>query len=540
MSKHQHLTQTTKSLPPNAVAVGEVNPAERLEISVLLRRPPASGSADEHAQAAHELGAQLPAERQYLSRAEYAAQHGADAQDVAQLECFAQEHHLTVTEINRAARTVKLSGTVGDLTAAFQTNLKHYEVAGRRFRGRSGALAVPAELAEIVVGVFGFDNRPVVQDRNDQARAQTGTTVFTPPQIAQLYNFPAGLDGTGQCIAIIEVNDVDANGKAIGGGFAQSDLTAYFQQLKLPTPRVEIVSVDGGANLPGQSGTDGEVTLDLEVAGAIAPGALLAVYFAPNTSQGFVDAVHAAVYDDVRKPSVISLSWGSAEDAPYTDAQLLAGLSAALQDAAHLGVTVCCATGDVGSADVIPPTQADAPHVDFPASNPFALACGGTTLVGDGTTIQSETVWNEGFFGPAGGGGVSNQFDRPAYQSGVNVPLSPTGRKGRGTPDVAGHAAGYQIVYRGQPSTRNGTSAVAPLWAGLVALLNQRLAALGKPAAGFVNPLLYQTPASFHDITKGSNDIGNHLKKYSAGKGWDACTGLGSPDGTAVMQALGG
>ena len=185
---------------------------------------------------------------------------------------------------------------------------------------------------------------------------------------------------------------------------------------------------------------DGEVTLDIEVAGAIAPAAKIAVYFAPNTSQGFVDALAQAVHDTDNAPSVISVSWGGPED--FGAQQLLDGLEQTLQDAAMLGITVCCASGDNGSADMVandPNNPWDgAPHCDFPASSPFALACGGTRLTGSGTTITDERVWNEGIQGGAGGGGVSNKFARPDYQAALNVPASPTGNHGRGSPDVSG------------------------------------------------------------------------------------------------------
>jgi kumamolisin len=303
------------------------------------------------------------------------------------------------------------------------------------------------------------------------------------------------------------------------------------------------VGVDGGANKPGPDpNADGEVMLDIEVTGAVAPGAKIAVYFAPNTDQGFIDAVTTAVHDTVRKPSVISISWGAQEEA-WTQ-QSLTAFDQALQDAAAMGVTVCCAAGDDGSSDIRDASQRDGkPHVDFPAASPFALACGGTKLLGTGTTISSEVVWNEGDSGT--GGGVSNQFARPAYQAHASVPKSPKGKTGRGVPDIAGDAdpnTGYQVrLVGGQNAVIGGTSAVAPLWAGLVALLNQKLTTLGKPVIGFCNPFLYtslsQSAAALHDITQGNNDI-EGLGKYKAKKGWDPCTGLGTPDGEKLLAAL--
>lgn len=298
-------------------------------------------------------------------------------------------------------------------------------------------------------------------------------------------------------------------------------------------PKVRSVSVDGGYNQPtgNANGPDGEVMLDIEVAGAVAPGAKIVVYFAPNTDAGFLDAIKTAVHDVRNKPSVMSISWGTAE-VNWTS-QAMQAMDQAFQDAATLGVTVCCATGDSGSSDGVNDGLA---HVDFPASSPHALACGGTRLEGSGNTISKEVVWNEGAGNGATGGGVSDVFDLPAWQGSANVPPSanPGGRIGRGLPDIAGdadQATGYQVLVDGQQLTFGGTSAVAPLWAGLTALINQKLG----HAAGYLNPLLYSLPASngeFHNIINGNNGA------YQARPGWDACTGLGSPDGAKLLAAL--
>ena len=338
----------------------------------------------------------------------------------------------------------------------------------------------------------------------------------------------------------------DNQGKPTGTGFSTKDLTAYFKKLKIKKPKVVAVGVDGGANVPNTDpNTDGEVMLDIEVAGSIAPGATIAVYFAPNTDRGFIDAVNAAIHDTVRKPSVVSISWGAPEDG-WT-AQARNAFNQVFQDAAVLGVTICASAGDDGSSDIRDPKQRDGkPHVDFPAASPFVLGCGGTKLLGSGSVISSEVVWNEGNRGGATGGGVSKFFALPAYQASAKVPKSPAGKAGRGVPDIAGDAdpfTGYQIITGGKAGVIGGTSAVSPLWAGLLALINQQLAKHGKKPAGFINPALYTTVAkagALHDITQGNNDIDGNLKKYPAGTAWDACTGLGSPDGTKLMQALGG
>jgi kumamolisin len=570
---------------PQAKPAGDVDPEERIQITVLVRPRSAQGAVSEHASDLLAMGSQLPEDRQYVSREEFAEQHGADPEDLAKLDAFAHEHNLTVVQASIPRRTVRLEGTIADLSAAFKPNLQKYRLGNRVFRGRTGSLTVPDEIADIVVGVFGFDNRPAAKPHyrtyaeaappaaepkpagkkagaksSKKGGAKSGKKKaagsgvaspknapdgsFKPQEVAKLYNFPAGLTGKGQCIALIELNDQDNQGHITGTGFSTDDLKKYFKRIGVPLPQVTAVGVGGGANKPGPDpGADGEVMLDIEVAGAVAPGARIAVYFAPNTSQGFVDAVNAAVHDNVRRPSVISISWGLPEDS--STQQFQAGMDQAFRDAALLGVTVCTASGDDGSSDQSGTDVDGKPHADFPSVSPFALSCGGTKLFGTGSTISSEVVWNEGRKGGAGGGGVSNFFAKPQYQSQAGVPKSPKGKVGRGVPDVAGNAdprTGYQVRTSGKDGVIGGTSAVAPLWAALLALINQRLANLGKKSAGFINPLIYNpaSAAAFHDIVQGNNDIDGTFGKYKAGPGWDACTGVGTPDGTKVMKLLGG
>jgi len=406
------------------------------------------------------------------------------------------------------------------MSQAFGTDLHRYDYPGGSYRGREGPVFVPEGLSRIVEAVLGLDDRPQLRPHfralevagPDAARP----AAFQTPAIAQLYRFPAGT-GRGQCIGIVE----------LGGGYTTTDLQAYFRQLGVTAPRVLAVSVDGGRNAPGDP-ADVEVALDIEVAGAIAPAAIIAVYFAPNTDQGFVDAISAAVHDNVNNPSVVSISWGNPE-ARWTR-QGMQALNRACQDAAGLGVTICCASGDGGSGDGVTDGRA---HADFPASSPNVLGCGGTHLEGANGRITKEVVWNSS--SGATGGGVSDAFALPTWQASARVPPSANrgGHVGRGVPDVAGDAdpaTGYTIFVQGKSSTVGGTSAVAPLWAGLVALLNQGLG----HRVGFVNPYLYRAGArsGFFDITVGTNGA------YRAKRGWDPCTGLGSPNGTALAADL--
>jgi len=381
---------------------------------------------------------------------------------------------------------------------------------------------VPTEYADIIKGVFGLDNRPQAEPhfrrlpQTPGIKSHAATASHDPNEVAKIYDYPTG-DGTGQCIGIIE----------LGGGFQLDDLSNYFGSLNINVPQVISVSVDGGSNSPSTpDSADGEVMLDIEVAGAIAPAAKIVVYFAPNTDQGFLDAITTAAHDSTNQPSVISISWGSAES--QWTAQSLTNYDEAFQAAAAMGVTVCVASGDNGSSDGVNDGNN---HVDFPASDSFVLGCGGTTLQASNDQIVNETVWNDQPSGGAGGGGYSAVFPLPTWQSAFGI----TGG-GRGVPDVSGDAdpnTGYNILVDGESAVFGGTSAVAPLWAALVARINQQR---GKPI-GFLNPLIYAQAveaSGFHDITQGDNGA------FSAGPGWDPCTGLGSPDGVPLEAALTG
>jgi kumamolisin len=508
------LPGSAKQLPHNCQRVGPVPPDAVVSVTVLLRR-----KGDETS-VAHTIASQRA-----LTHDEFPPEQCANPADIQLVEEFAHHFHLTVAQTSLPQRRVVLTGAVGDMARAFEVDLNIFKSAdtGHTFRGRAGTLSVPAELEPAVIAVLGLDDRPNAKPHFRIRQAASPAASFTPPQIAALYNFPAGLTGAGQTVAIIE----------LGGGYQTADLQTYFQSLGLKQPKVTAVAVDGGKNTPG-SDADGEVLLDIEVVGSIAPDASIAVYFAPNTDQGFVDAISEAVHDTARKPSVISISWGGPEDSWTQQAQN--AMNAALQDAATLGVTVTAASGDNGSTDGVTGGKL---HVDFPASSPYALACGGTTLSGSGSQITAETVWNETAKNEGStGGGVSAVFPLPSYQASAGVPKQPqTSFAGRGVPDVSGDAdpeTGYQVRVNGKNEVIGGTSAVAPLWAALVALLNQKL---GAPV-GFPHPKIYPLGKNvFRDITTGNNDDAN-LGYYSAKAGWDPCTGLGSPNGAALLSAL--
>ncbi len=451
---------------PGSTVVGSSDPAESVQLTVRVRpRTPHHHLAT----TVKELASKPPAHRRHLTRDEFANVHGADPADLDKVKTFASRHGLTVTDTSIARRTVHLLGTVATVDKAFGVQLKTYEHGKIRYRGHDQPATVPAELGPIVEAIFGFDTRPYARPhiqflqppRGSKPRASASApTTFTPPQLAEIYGFPTDTDGTGQVIGILELSSSG------GSGYRTADLDTYFQGLGLTTPDIMAVSVDGAKNSPGTDpnnpdNADGEVALDIEIAGAVAPKAKFVVYFAPNTDQGFADVIDHAVHDSVHNPTVISMSWGRAEDStdPTTNQ-----IDQMLQAAAAMGVTFCVASGDSGSRD--DPNNPDNATVDFPASSSNALGCGGTTLQASGTKITSEVVWED-----HSGGGVSRIFDLPAYQENAGVPpaVNPAGPVRRGVPDVAGNAdpsTGYNIVVDGQTATVGGTSAVAPLWAG--------------------------------------------------------------------------
>ncbi|MEJ0025271.1 MAG: S53 family peptidase [Rhizomicrobium sp.] len=515
------LSRSTRAAPRDASIVGPTPPQKVIAVSVILRRknplPPDA------------LERRIP-------REEYLKNHAADPADFDRLRLFARAQGLAVDEpaSSLARRTVLLRGTVDAMQRAFGVTLQDYASAsGKTFHGFAGTVSVPTEIAPIVQAVFGLDNRPIAKPAFRRARAETASGgSFYPNEIASMYAFPAGC-GLGQTVGIIE----------LGGGYWDTDIATYFAGLNLTPPNVVAVSVDDGTNAPGEPGSippdspDYEVALDIQVIGAAAPGVNIAVYFAPNSDQGFLDALTTAVADETNKPSVISISWGASETAYSQD--FLDAFDEACESAGAMAITVTAASGDGGAT-----YYGTADTVLFPASSPHVLACGGTRI-GNGSP---ETVWNDAPDDGATGGGVSTLFPVPVWQTGITA--TPAGGSaaaltGRGVPDVSGHASpvvGYNILVGGSPCVVGGTSAVAPLWAGLIAICNRQLGT----ALGFMNGKLYKAPApppqyfgaTFNDITSGNNVYDAEVG-YEATPGWDACTGLGSPAGGAIAWTFG-
>lgn len=538
MPAYVPLPGSARTLMSNSRAAGPVDPSEIASITVRVR---SGGDPAALARKAYDLASTPLARRQYLTHAELEQQHGASKEDLDAIEHFAQQHDLTVVHRSALERSVVLKGKLGDLLAAFHADVQIYHHATGTYRGRRGEITMPDTISHIVTGVFGFDTRPKHRAPHRQKSAAHsgpgGQNGVAATDYAKRYNFPASaggvtLDGTGQTIAIIE----------LGGGFRSTDLAMFFKEIGVPAPKVAAISVDHAGNHPTSADSaDGEVMLDIEVAGAVAPKAQIAVYFAPNDGdKGFLDAISAAVHDTQRKPGVISISWGGPEVS--TDQQGIQAYHEIFAAAGALGITVCIASGDHGTADQDSAHWDGQIHVDHPACDDLVLGCGGTQIDGG-----KDVVWNDGTpfnvnaaggGGWASGGGISQVFAVPAYQQSLKMPPSvmPGGKAGRGVPDIAMSATNYFTRVDRSEGASGGTSAVAPLMAGLVARLNQAK----KANVGFLNPFLYASAAKgvVSDVTAGTNAIEGTTKGYEAVPGWDPCTGLGTPDGSAILNAL--
>ncbi|MCK9685032.1 protease pro-enzyme activation domain-containing protein [Scleromatobacter humisilvae] len=545
---YQRVAGTLRNPAAAATRQGPADAGETVQVTISLRRrvdgPPAP---DFDAVASMPLNARKP-----MSQDEFAAKYGAHPADIAKVEDFVQTAGMKVVETNAARRTVVAAGTVAQMNRAFAVDLGRYTAPApartrneqprmETYRGRDGYVHVPAALADIVVGVFGLDNRTIIK-RNSADPANTHT--LTIPTLKQLYNFPTN-SAQGQTIGIVSMS-----------GYAIHDVQLLFNGLGAgyTMPAVHDVPVHGS-----NSGSDpfGETTQDIGIAAAAANGAAIAVYITQGSQAGWVDMIHRVAHPNAGDPScsVLSSSWylSNGDDAATLAAEgittaFINAVSAAFQDAAIQGITVCIACGDTGSNSKM---NNGAAHVQYPGSDPWVLSVGGTTVGNVAGSSFEEYVWNDpsptdpSHWGTTGGG-VSDFFALPSYQVDARVPASVNAghHVGRGLPDVSANAsyhAGYAGLYlNGQPMIGNGTSASAPLWAGFVATLN---AAMGT-RLGFINPILYSKGSNaFRDIVPGAgpaNNANGGVAGYPAGPGWDACTGWGSIDGAKMLNMLRG
>jgi kumamolisin len=517
-----------------------VSPNQELEVTLLLRGK-AGAAGDPLAS-----GSLAVLDRRHLELKGYFAEFGADPGDIDAVSRFAAQHRLKVVKTDRGCRTMVLRGRAGNMARAFGIGLVDCERSKLRFLTHTDVITLPAELNGVIVGVFGLDNRPVskrpgrvhFEAESDVTPPPVNSNTKPPAEIARLYGFPNGATGKNQCIAVLE----------FGGGFKPRRLHSYLGSLGIEAPRVIVREIAPGANKPlkpsGRLTPDVEVYMDLEIIVSAAPGATVVVYFAANNSRGWIDALHAAIFDKKHRPSVLSISWGQAEE--YWDGQTIHAIERLFQAAARLGVTICCSSGDHGvmEADGRPWT------VPYPASSPHVLACGGTRLDVSPRGALKETVWNQWReAGLASGGGISQLHPLPPFQRGYRIPARPRAGNesesvrmpaGRGIPDVSANAStltGYLIWSDGVTMSMGGTSAAAPLWAALIACLNE---ALGR-RIGYLTPLLYSRGAldaeAVFSVVEGNNKS-SEGKGYNARKEWDACTGLGSPRGGKLLKWL--
>jgi kumamolisin len=421
---------------------------------------------------------------------------------------IAERTYLTRAELRSAGDAE--AGVRAGAAALFEVpGIRRIEHVWRRIVVRGAAHACAEAVRALraspfgrhVVTIFGPETTGRVQSFAHVSRANVSAG-RRPSEIARAYRMPAGLDGSGTSIGVLHFS----------GTFHASDFERAMREARVEPPRY----VERGAARPSSEADDFEIALDTQVAGAVAPRATLVLYRGADDARGYADTIAEALLDEVDAPQVLSISYGDPENQWSPGAVRV--IDQLFIAAALCGITVVVASGDRGSA-----MAEREPHVMFPASDPHALACGGTNLRLERGRRLSEHVWQEA--GGASGGGYSRVFGRPAWHAAGERAA------GRGVPDVAAHAAsetGYRIVVRGKPYVAGGTSAVAPLWAGFVALVNQRL---GMPC-GFFTPRLYRyaPPGAFHDITMGTNG------HYHARTGWDPCTGLGSPNFSELLN----
>ena len=475
-----------------------------------------------------------------LDHDEFVYQFGSIDDELKLVVDWAKANDLTVIESGCGIATVKAVGAVGRINALFGITLETVTTDSRTYITHEESVKIPAEINSVVELVLGLDSSVTFQSyaRLDPDAPPVGQQVNnidpnlisspTPVDLAAAYQYPTVPGGTtaqgaNTCVGIVE----------LGGGWTTQNLNSTFGRIGLSNPTVVDVSVDGGVNDPTDINSSGEVMLDIYCVGATALGATIAMYFAPNSFQGFIDTVIAATNDTVNNPSVLSISWGT------TDTNWFGSNSqfdTALQAAIVKGITTFVASGDFGVRAI---NGAPTYTVQYPGSSPYVICAGGTVVtINNDYTIASETAWGTAGGSYAGGGGVSGLYSVPTWQTGLTsktypTPSSPVALTGRGIPDVSAMATGYTFYYgiNNSSGTFLGTSAVAPLLSGLMARLNSITAS----KIGSVNATWYAAKSTaFNDITVGDNHGGNTVG-YVATAGWDAATGVGSPIGVNIL-----
>ncbi len=450
-NQHVSLRGTRRPHKPTTTRRRDADPGATVHVTVTLRSP-ALPDADH-----------LP--NNGMSYEEFQAKFGASQADAAKVEQVLGGYGLKAEEVSLGTSSIKFKGTVKEMEAAFGANLAIYHNPTQgEFRGREGTheLQIPADLAGIVTGVFGLDQRRVAK-RGATALAGTSIEPLTPTDLASHYNFPPG-DGSGQTIAIAE----------FGGGYFADDLTAYCDKFSLPTPTVQVVPVNLQSLTLAQIGAlpqdqqdlqlsySTEVNMDVQIVAGLCSGAKIDVYFATFDEHGWVAMLNKVMQ---LKPVTLSVSYGLAEEDPDWSGAALTEINKRLNAAAVMGITVCVSSGDDGSDC----DQRDGKaHVEFPSSSPYVLSVGGTMITGSSLSQAKEIVWWESpgeripnVGGGATGGGVSTKFPRASFQN-VDVPsVNSGGFDGRVLPDVSALSGPpfYDLIFQGQDAPNGGTSA---------------------------------------------------------------------------------
>ena len=539
MADKTHVVLAGSKRPKDRLAtrVGDVNPKELIDVTIGLSGPKLPGPDDFIGQS--------------LTPAELQAKFGTRQEDADKVAKVLKKFGLKVEDVNLSARSMRVIGTAAAIEAAFKPSwaMMRSPTQGE-YRGRQGTLQIPAEVKGLITGVFGIDERKMARRKarsSHSVAAIPAPTPLGPADLEQRYNFPAGR-GEGQTIAIAE----------FGGGYFADDLAAYCAKFNLPVPNVQAIPVDAPAYtleqilaLPPKQrkdelGSSVEVMLDVQVVAGLCPAAQISVYFSAFDQGGWVNLLDRVIAEN---PTVLSISWGLAEEDSGWSDNAISGINDRLNAARLLGITVCVSSGDDGSGDQLDDGKA---HVDFPSSSPYALAVGGTMLVSSGATVKEVAWWESPgrrtkHGGGATGGGVSMMFDRPTWQNVRIASINPGSIDGRVTPDVSALAGEplYDLIFVGKSHPNGGTSASAPLWAALVARVSQNLP-VGKQHR-FLTPLLYQNgnngqpigKISSRDVVSGNNTSNPEPGKgYNAGPGFDAVTGWGVPDGQRLLNSL--
>jgi kumamolisin len=520
-----------------ATRVGDVDPQEKVMVTIGLAGP------------------KLPAADEYVGQTltpkQLAEKFGAKQADADKVARSLKKFGLKVEDVSLATRSMRVSGPAKAMEAAFKAGMAIMRSArDGEYRGRQGSIQIPTELKGIVTGVFGLDQRRMARRRSGaavSAGAAAKLSPLGPADLEQRYNFPAGA-GAGQSIVIAE----------FGGGYFVDDVKAYCNKFQRPVPNIQAVAVDSPAYtlqqilaLPTQQrnqllGDSVEVMMDVEIIAGLCSQASISVYFSTFDQRGWVDLLNQVI---TAKPVALSCSWGLAEDDPSWSANAIKAIDDRLNAARLLGITTCVSSGDDGSGDQVDDGHA---HIDFPSSSPNSLGVGGTMLSKSGSHINEITWWQSPGRrtqngGGATGGGVSTVFPRPSWQSVKVKSLNSRSIDGRVAPDIAALSGPpyYDLIFVGKAAPNGGTSASAPLWAALIARISANLPAAKQQR--FLTPLLYQNGDggqsvgrnSSRDITVGNNashpDPG---KGYKAGRGFDAVSGWGVPDGVKLLNAL--